>query len=231
MLGPRVSTGDRQVEGAASSSSTPAYHVETQLPGGRQALLLDIGSVGNLAGDQWVRRQAAKAVAAGGRPQQRKRDRPLTVRGVGRGGERCTHNCCLPVAMLASDGQPTMGTFDTPTVPNSELPALLGLSAARESRMIIDAARNKVYMVGLGDYDLERALPPGTTVFDCVTAPSGHMMLPGAEFGAPAAASSTSNLQQQVAQPVQASGASGSRWAEGGAGLSESRWAEAQSSL
>ena len=222
MFGPRSSTGDRQVEGAASSSSTPAYHVETQLPDGRQALLLDIGSVGNLAGDQWVQRQAAKAIAAGKRPQQRKRDRPLTVRGVGQGGERCTHNCCLPVVMLASNGQPTMGTFDTPTVPNSELPALLGLSAARESKMIIDTARNKVYMVGPGDYDLERALPPGTTTFDCVTAPSGHMMLPCAEFRALAAASNTLDLQQQALLPVQAGSAPGSRWAEGGAGLSGS---------
>eukprot|EP00969_Alexandrium_andersonii_P079808 3518419-Alexandrium_andersonii.AAC.1 len=30
-----------------------AYHVETGLPNGKPALLLDIGSVGNLAGDEW----------------------------------------------------------------------------------------------------------------------------------------------------------------------------------
>eukprot|EP00969_Alexandrium_andersonii_P259983 11495572-Alexandrium_andersonii.AAC.1 len=33
--------------------ASPAFHVETRLPSGKPALLLDIGSVGNLAGDEW----------------------------------------------------------------------------------------------------------------------------------------------------------------------------------
>ena len=37
-----------------TDARTRAYDVETRLPDGRQALLFDIGSVGNLAGDQWV---------------------------------------------------------------------------------------------------------------------------------------------------------------------------------
>ena len=83
--------GDRQVE---SSPSLPTvYHVETSLPNGKPALLLDIGSVGNLAGDEWVRQQAAAARRVGLRPQQRRRARPLTARGVGKGGEKCTHLC------------------------------------------------------------------------------------------------------------------------------------------
>jgi len=77
---------DRQVEG---SPTTPTiYHVETRLPNGKPALLLDIGSVGNLACDAWVRQQAAMALRAGLRPEQRRRERPLTVRGVGQGGEK-----------------------------------------------------------------------------------------------------------------------------------------------
>ena len=56
------------------------------------------------------------------------------------------------------------------------------LNAARESRTIVDTARSIVYMVGLGHYDLMRALPPGTQQFDCVQAPSGHLMLPCVEF-------------------------------------------------
>ena len=73
-----------------SASPNPTiYHVETRLPNGKPALLLDIGSVGNLAGDEWVRQQAAMAIRAGLRPEQRKRERPLTVRGVGQGGEKC----------------------------------------------------------------------------------------------------------------------------------------------
>ena len=155
--------GDRQVEGQVPSPTV--YHVETRLPNGKPALLLDIGSVGNLAGDEWVRQQAAMALRAGLRPEQKRRERPLTVRGVGQGGEKCTHNCVLPVALLNTEGRPVSGTFDTPTVPGSQLPALLGLSAARESRMLIDTMRNTIYMVGPGEYDLMSSLPLGTQQF------------------------------------------------------------------
>ena len=54
----------------------------------KMALLLDIGSVGNLAGDQRAQRQASAAMEVGMRPEQRRRGRPFTVRGVGRGGEK-----------------------------------------------------------------------------------------------------------------------------------------------
>ena len=46
-------------------------------------MLLDIGSVGHLVGDEWVRQQAAAVLLSGLRPEQRRWERPLTVRGVG----------------------------------------------------------------------------------------------------------------------------------------------------
>ena len=69
-----------------------------------------------------------------------------------------------------------------PTVPNSALPALLGLTAATERRVLIDTITQKVYMLGPGDYDIMKALPPGSTCFQCEKAASGHLMLPCAEF-------------------------------------------------
>ena len=139
-FGSEAATGDRTGDG--SSFAPRIYHAETRLPNGKPALLLDIGSVGNLAGDEWVRLQAAAALRAGLRPAQRRRERPLTVRGVGQGGEKCTYNCILPVTLLHSVGRSVTGTFDAPTVPRSQLPALLGLNAARESRMIIDMTQS-----------------------------------------------------------------------------------------
>eukprot|EP00969_Alexandrium_andersonii_P247422 10933532-Alexandrium_andersonii.AAC.1 len=38
-------------------------------------------------------------------------------------------------------------------------------------------------MCGPSDCDLEAHLPPGTQRLDCTYAPSGHVMLPFAEFG------------------------------------------------
>ena len=201
----REVTGNRQVESA--SPNPTIYHVETRLPNGKPALLLDIGSVGNLAGDEWVRQQAAMAIRAGLRPEQRKRERPLTVRGVGQGGEKCLHNCVLPVSLMNAIGQRVTGTFDTPTVPHSQLPALLGLNAARESRMVIDTMRNTIYMAGPGEYDLLQALPPGTQQFNCILAPSGHMMIPCAEFPSHTALETAGRgrlqLTPQLALPVE----------------------------
>ena len=57
------------------------------MPSGKPALMLDIGSVGDLAGDEWGQYQSAVAMRAGLRPEHRRRQRPLAVRGVGRGGE------------------------------------------------------------------------------------------------------------------------------------------------
>ena len=186
-------------------SMARSFPVETCLGDGRPALLLDIGSVGNLAGDKWVQTQAAAAIRSGYKPEERRRERPLNVKGVGRGGEKCTHNCVLPIALKDEDGNVITGTFDTPTVPQSTLPALLGLTAARHARMIIDTISNEVYMVGPGEYNLMTAMPPGTQRIQCETAPSGHLMIPCADFSA-AAPRRTGGLQldRELALPVQA---------------------------
>eukprot|EP00969_Alexandrium_andersonii_P361284 15457215-Alexandrium_andersonii.AAC.1 len=69
-------------DSSVDHSREHAYHVETHLPNGKPALLLDVGSVGNLAGDEWARQQAAAALKAGQQPTQRRREHPLNVRGV-----------------------------------------------------------------------------------------------------------------------------------------------------
>ena len=73
------SVGGQQAE---RTSRMRTYHVETRLPHGKPALLLDVVSVVNLVGDEWVRQQAVAAMRAGLKPEQRRRERPLTVRGV-----------------------------------------------------------------------------------------------------------------------------------------------------
>ena len=106
--------------------------------------------------------------------------------------------------MTDKDGNAITGTYDTPTVPNSTLPALLGLAAARQSRMVIDTINNTVCMIGPGEYNVLSALPPGTQRFKCETAPSGHLMLPCADFSVAAASQQGGlNLQRELALPVQ----------------------------
>ncbi len=179
-----------------------AYHTATRLTDGRSSLLLDIGSVGNLAGDLWVKKQAQEALKSGRTPSQQRRDRPLRVSGVGSGSTQCEYNCHLPVALPTVTGEVMEGSFETPTVPNSELPALLGLAAARKCRMIIDTSTLRAHMCGPGPYELEKVLPLGTQSFQCKLAPSGHMVLPCAQFGEETGQPA---LMQQIALPVERS--------------------------
>ncbi|MFM7990439.1 MAG: hypothetical protein ACKPKO_65090, partial [Candidatus Fonsibacter sp.] len=58
-----------------------------------------------------------------------------------------------------------------------------------------------------GDYDLMQALPPGTQQFNCILAPSGHMMIPCAEFPDPTKSDSVGRgrlqLMPQLTLPVE----------------------------
>lgn len=150
---------------------------EVKLADGRLALMLDIGSVGNLCGSKWAQAVALFAKRFGRRSNSIKRDRPLSVSGVGTGAQECHYNTHVPCAIPANSGV-VKGTFKAPCVPDSELPALLGLLSLHNSRGIIDTINNRLYLVGPGDFDLEKALPPGSKMIQCEYAVTGHMMMP-----------------------------------------------------
>ena len=107
----------------------------------------------------------------GVRPEQYRRERPLDVSGIGNGSHKCTHKCKIPLASQRSDGTICRATFDTPAIPNSQVPALLGLDSLRISRAIIDLNTLRLHMCGPGDYKLDEILPPGTEHIQCVLAP------------------------------------------------------------
>jgi len=166
----------------APADQALAFHTATRLTDGRPAILIDPGSVGNLGGDKWVKSVAKLAIEHGRKPSQATRDRPLSVSGVGQGSQQCTHNCTLPVAFSRLDNSFGRGTFTLPTVPNSELPGLLGLQSMRERRTILDLNTLQMHLLGPGDYELLPHLPPGTESYQCEIAPSGHMVLPCGEY-------------------------------------------------
>eukprot|EP00969_Alexandrium_andersonii_P119854 5298861-Alexandrium_andersonii.AAC.1 len=51
-LNPSTQGGQETNPGDSSTRASSTFHVETRLPSGNPALLLDIGSVGNLAGEE-----------------------------------------------------------------------------------------------------------------------------------------------------------------------------------
>ena len=159
------------------------YHIQTRLPDGRQSIIIDPGSVGNLCGDQWAKQVATEAAKNGYRSSYVQRSKPLQVSGVGNGSQSCVYDCQLPLGLNQSgDNMRTDGKITIPSVQHSDLPGLLGLQALKQNRAVWDFVTNTLYFMGPGDYKLENALPTGTDSYQLVTAPSGHSVLPCCEY-------------------------------------------------
>ena len=198
---------------------TSAYHVQTRLADGRPALVVDPGSVGNLSGDAWAKEVAKAAARHGKHPEYQKRPRPLRVSGVGQGAQTCVYDCKLPVALRQLNGETvSLGCITTPTVSGSELPGLLGLTALRKNRAILDFQKMELHFCGPGDYKLDGSLPPGTDSFQLEVAPSGHLVLPCCEYESGSTSEEhTLTLMTKSREPT------GSRAADGGPARSRSR--------
>ena len=153
---------------------------ETSLSDGKVALLVDIGSVGDIAGDRWLA-SLTQAFSNAGCPlddiEQIRREKALNVSGVGSGSQVCNYNTQIPVAIPTQEGT-LRAMLKVPTMPDSDLPGILGLQSLRNARSIIDTETNKLYMLGPGEYDLMKAMPPGTSVVQLEESPSGHLMMP-----------------------------------------------------
>ena len=149
---------------------------------------MDPGSVGNLGGDKWCKAVAISGARAGKQPRYKKRPKPLSVSGVGHGSQQCHYACHLPIALRHdSTNDISEGEISLPAVQNSDMPGLLGNQSLIDNNAIWDFKNMKLYFTGPGEYDLLRALPPGTDVFQLERAPSGHIVLPICEYdGSPA---------------------------------------------
>ena len=133
-------------------------------------------------------------VAAAKKPTYTKRARPLQVSGVGHGAQACKFDCKLPVGLRLASGQKTcLGELTVPSGQGSDLPGLLGKLALKNNRAVWDFVTDTLYFMGLGDYELGRAMPPGTDKVQLETAPSGHSVLPCCEY-TPAPSSSEHTL-------------------------------------
>ena len=92
-------------------------------------------------------------------------------------------DCTLSISLKQLDSEAvSSGTVTTPAVANSDLPGLLGLTALRKNKAIIDFSTMKMYFTGPRYYDLNKSLPLGTDCFQCELAPSGHMVIPCCEY-------------------------------------------------
>jgi hypothetical protein len=141
------------------------------------ALLVDPGSPENLCGDQWSKEMQEAALAAN-RPPIKYQDlpRPLEVGGIGSGTQSAYQSGLHHIGL--SDG--TDAIYESPVLPNSGTPALLGQKSLKKMRAVLDCSNNKLYRIGPGGYRMQ--LSPGSVTYDLEESHAGHLMLPCSRF-------------------------------------------------
>jgi hypothetical protein len=153
-----------------------SWHARTRLGPDREGLLVDVGAHDNLVGSEWVTRMAEIVNKHGRRIEVTKMAKSIGVEGVGKGAQECVDRAKVPLALPGG----STGTYDAPVVPDSSVPALLGLSSLRRNRAVIDVVTNTMYFMGPGDYQIQQS--PGSTKYNLVQSQSGHLLLPVSEF-------------------------------------------------
>ena len=153
-----------------------AFHSNVRLKRAGEALLVDCGAIGNLAGDAWAKRCAKWAESKGCGSKLSKLPEPITIGGVGKNEQRAVDQMEIPIALAGNH----RSVFSTPLVPDSELPALRGLEVMTAHGMLIDVRNMRLIMPGKGGYKME--LSPGSVSLAMERAQSGHLLLPCTEW-------------------------------------------------
>jgi hypothetical protein len=162
----------------ATEEATENYLVETRMKNREgEALLIDPGSPDNLCGDEWSERMRTAAVRAG-RPNTTSfpMQNPLEVGGIGTGTQTATQKVVHRIGL--ANGREA--NYETPVLPRSGTPALLGQRSLRKLRALIDCFTGRLYFIGPGGYQIK--VSPGSETHELVESHAGHLMLPCSEF-------------------------------------------------
>ncbi len=108
----------------------------------------------------------------------------MPVGGVGKSPQLVEYESNVPIAFrkIGDINEVQQGTIHVPTLSKSQVPGLLGLNALRKMKAIVDFDKNILYHRGPGDYDLDKAMPPGTDSYQLETTISGHLAIPCCEY-------------------------------------------------
>ena len=148
------------------------YHERTRVHG-KVGLLVDPGAHDNLCGSNTMELMADQL---GCQVEAKELSRPLNVQGVGKGSQQARVSHSLKFALKADGAEQVSGSFNTPIVPDSDLPPLLGLKSLKRSKAILDTHGQKLIIPGPGG--VEMIMSPGSLVFPLEMSDSGHLILP-----------------------------------------------------
>ena len=140
----------------------------------QDGLLIDCGAIGKCTGDIPVEHHDAKAAKYGLSPSTREpREGAMTIAGVGAGTNTAVENSKIRGVLATGD---TLD-FTAATLPDSDIPMLLGLASMAEKNIYIGTKTGLLHMV---PPELEGQIrwPEGTRSLQCVKAASGHWILP-----------------------------------------------------
>jgi hypothetical protein len=167
-----------EVSDMRTNKGEETYLVRTRMKNATgSALLVDPGSPNNLCGDQWSKEMQDAALAANRSPiKYQDLPRPLEMGGIGTGTQTAYQTGLHSIGL--SDG--TEAIFESPVLPNSGTPALLGQKSLKNMQAVLDCYNNKLYRIGPGGYEMK--LSPGSVVYDLEESHSGHLMLPCSRF-------------------------------------------------
>ena len=165
------------------------YHSNARISDG-EGLLVDTGAVLNLTGDSWTNRMEA-VVAQQDLPSESQLsygdlEIPQNVMGVGKEADVATKMVNMPIGLTTADGG-VNANYTATVLPNSDVPALLGLNCMQKSKAILDLREDKCHMwIANNLDDLEITVKPGremnVTKMPMVKAPSGHLILKCTDF-------------------------------------------------
>ena len=150
------------------------FHSNVRLEN-RESLLIDVGAVGNLCGSMWASRMELEGNKASQGTSWQDLDKSIELEGVGKNSSQARQQVTIPIRLENGD----QGQYQAIVV-EGELPALLGLDALTRHHAIICCETKRLIFPGPGGYKL--ALSPGSKILRLYTAPTGHLMLPCAEW-------------------------------------------------
>jgi len=125
----------------------------------------------------------------------------LTIEGVGTGTNEAHEQLTFPLAFQNGE----RGSFTSPVVENSELPALLGLESLEQHKAIIDT--NRMLLIFPGPAGIRMLCSPGTVVHKLEKSMTGHLLLPITEWTQAKHQSSMQKHQHTVLHSAGASSA------------------------
>jgi len=115
--------------------------------------------------------------------KQDKMSKALNVSGIGKGSQAAEYEVTVPIAVYDQMTNHIMlDSYKAPVIPDSPIPALLGLETLVKHRAVINVFANPPELHFVGPGGIEMKLPPGTKSFHLERAPSGHLMLPVSQF-------------------------------------------------